>query len=85
MTRPTKVLLTLLIGLALVLAFSTYSQTTLVSGYDCRDCHDTLSPPYSFTTHHYILSCGHEDCHPTSGPFPGQYDCVECHVSDDVK
>jgi hypothetical protein len=74
MRRLAKVLLTLFIGLVLVFALSTYSQTTDISASDCRDCHK--SPIYDAWTTHHMIEPG--CCHDPSPP----RDCLTCHVSD---
>ncbi len=76
MTRLTKLLLTLLIGLVLVLALSAPSQTTLVGESDCRDCH--IFPIYdSWGTHHTAGLGWPGCCHGVTAP----RDCLLCHVA----
>lgn len=80
--RPlAKVLLTLLIGLVLVLALSSPSQTTDIDHTDCKDCHTyTLLSNIHHATVFFSSGCC-SLCHP---PYtvPND-DCLYsgCHVA----
>ncbi len=81
--RPlAKVLLTVLIGLVLVLALSSPSQTTDITAADCKVCHTYAGS--ASTLHHIVipnwtLYCA--NCHPpyTTEP-PGDCLYTGCHV-----
>ncbi len=75
--RPlAKVLLTLLIGLVLVLALSSPSQTTDIDQYDCKVCHTALAINIHHATVFFPGYCS--VCHP-----PYTDDCLYsgCHVA----
>ncbi len=79
--RPlAKVLLTLLIGLVLVLALSSPSQTTDIDHTDCKVCHTSSA----YSIHHATIFYSSMCCSMCHGPYsiPND-DCLYsgCHVA----